>query len=131
MSDKIGSIWLKSSFLAYPESEAGLKLNISDPLSDKVIDEIKKILDEANKRVEHILSVNKEKLEAVWKYLWPIGFLENLFIFLQVANELIAKDIVGLEVLEKILGPSPFIDMAKLTASDEDFLPVGLQQWNS
>lgn len=40
------------------------------------------------------------------------------------------KDLVTLDMLVDVLGPSPHIDLEKLALADADFLPAGMKSWN-
>lgn len=47
-----------------------------------------------------------------------------------MAHLLAKKELLTLDMLVDVLGPSPHVDMDKLAFEDDNFLPPGLASWN-
>jgi len=74
-------------------------------------DELKDLLDECFKIAKDVLTQHRRHLDAV-------------------AQLLTQKNLLTLDMLVDVLGPSPHVDLDKLKLEDADFLPAGMKGWN-
>jgi len=110
MTETLGKVYLKSIYVGWNQ-EGNEKFRPGNEVFGKVFAEVKKTLDECFEIAKSVLRQHQDQLE-------------------EIAQLLAKKDLLTLDMLVDVLGPSPHIDMDKLTLEDADFLPPGLAAWN-
>jgi len=108
-TELLGKAYIKSIYVGYYCNEE--KFRLGDEMFGKVFVLVKQTLDESFEIAKSVLKEHQEQLE-------------------KVAKLLAEKELLTLDMLVDILGPSPYVDMDKLNFEDANFLPPGLESWN-
>jgi len=109
MDSEVGKVYTKSIFLLYDRSMD--KFRLGSKTYEMVYDKVKAILDQCFEIAKNVLKEHGGQLE-------------------QIAQLLMKKDLLTLDMLVDVLGPSPHMDLEKLKLEDNDFLPAGMKDWN-